>query len=99
MTCKKGLLTIAKLIVSKFCKIKVYGVHRNASFNTKYVVPFSFKHYTPCIVGGQVCSSLYSKGKNTTEGNNDTCEVFQPAHPPLASNRGTHLHMEMCRCA
>ena len=97
MTCKKGLLTIAKLIVSKFCKIKVYGVHRNASFNTKYVVLFSFKHYTPCLVSGQVCSSLYSKGKNTTEGNNDTCEVFQPAHPPLASNRGTHLHTEKSR--
>jgi hypothetical protein len=29
MTCKKGLLTIVKLIVSKFYKIKVYGVHRN----------------------------------------------------------------------
>ena len=59
----------------------------------------TFKHYTPCIVGGQVSLSLYSKGKNTTEGNNDTCEVFQLVHPPLASNRGTHLHTEMCRCA
>ena len=96
-TCKKGLLTIVKLIVSKFCKIKVYGVHRNASFNTKYVVLFSFKHSMPCLVGGQVCSSLYSKVKNATEGNNDTCELFQLEHPPLASNRGTQLHTKKCR--
>ena len=75
-TCKKGLLTIVKLIVSKFCKIKLYGVHRNASFNTKYVVLFTFKHRPPCPIGGQVCSSLDAKGKNTTKDNNNTCEVF-----------------------
>ena len=75
-TCKKGLLTIVKLIVSKFCKIKVFGVHRNASFNTKYVVLFLFKHTTPCLVGGQVCSSLDAKGKNTTKDNNNLVKCF-----------------------
>jgi len=44
-----------------------------------------------------VCSSLDAKGKNTTKCNNDICEVFQLEHPPLASNRGTHLHMEKSR--
>ena len=42
-------------------------------------------------------SSLDAKGKNTTKCNIDICGVFQLEHPPLASNRGTHLHMEKSR--
>jgi hypothetical protein len=41
--------------------------------------------------------SLDAKGKNTTKCNNDICELFQLEHPPLASNRGTHLHTEKSR--
>jgi len=77
----------------------VHGIHQNASFNTKYVILFSFEHRTPFLVGGQVCSSLYGKDKNTSKGNNNTCEVPQPEDPPLASNSGTQLHTEMYRCA
>jgi hypothetical protein len=44
-----------------------------------------------------VCSSLDAKGKNTTKCDNDICEVFQLKHPPLASNRGTHLHTKKSR--
>lgn len=56
------------------------------------MVLFSFKHCTLCLVGGQVCSSVYAKCKNTSEGN-DTCEVLQME--PLASNRGTQLHTKL----
>jgi hypothetical protein len=49
------------------------------------------------LFGGRVCSSLDAKGKNTTKCNNDICEVFQLEHPPLASNRGTHLHTKKSR--
>jgi hypothetical protein len=44
-----------------------------------------------------VCLSLDAKGKNTTKCNNNIFEVFQLEHPPLASNRGTHLHTEKSR--
>jgi hypothetical protein len=44
-----------------------------------------------------VCSSLDTKCKNTTKCNNNIFEVFQLEHPPLASNRGTHLHTEKSR--
>ena len=42
----------------------------------------------------QVRSSADSKGGDTTKGSNNTWEVFRSEHPPLGSNRGTHLHME-----
>jgi hypothetical protein len=44
-----------------------------------------------------VCSSLDAKVKNTTIFINIICEMFQLGHPPLASNRGTHLHMKKSR--
>jgi hypothetical protein len=56
----------------------------SSQLNTTHLVLFD----------GRVCSSLDAKGKNTTKYNNDICDVFQLEHPPLASNRGTHLHME-----